>query len=281
MKRKIIITVCCIVFIAALGVTLYPIIANYVNDLYESELQSEYDKKIEELDGQAVSEARKTAEEYNRSLLPVRYTKARLEGASVKYREVLALDKTGIMAYVEIPKIDVDLPVYHTTETEVLEKGIGHLVGSSVPIGGIGSHSVLTGHTGVAGKRLFSDLDQLVLGDVFYIHVLDKTLAYQVDAINVVDPSDTELLCSVDGEDLCTLVTCTPYGVNSHRLLVRGSRISGEEAKEIEKDDTSVPTLATWKKNYLKGILIGIGFSFNLAALIILIVKRRKREKDG
>lgn len=282
MKRKIIIAVCCIVFIAALGVTLYPVLANYVNERYESKMLSEYNEQIEQLDEKMIDDAWKEAEEYNLSLLPVRYTKAGLESANVKYKEVLALDKTGIMAYVEIPKIDVDLPIYHTTETEVLEKGVGHLVGSSVPIGGAGSHSVLTGHTGVAGKRLFSDLDQLVLGDVFYIHVLDKTLSYQVDAINVVEPNDTSLLFSIEGQDLCTLITCTPYGVNSHRLLIRGKRIDNEEAKEIEQDSTSAPALATWKKNYLKGIVIGFGCSAILIVLIILTVKRkRKNEKNS
>ena len=185
------------------------------------------------------------------------------------------------MGYVEIPKIDVNLPIYHGTSEEVLQKGIGHLVGSSLPIGGEGFHSVLTGHSGLAGAKLFSDLDQLVPGDTFFLHILGETLAYEVTEINTVLPYETELLLAVPGEDLCTLVTCTPYGVNSHRLLVRGSRVPYEKAMEEALETPKETVRSTWKENYLRGLAIGGGSALGavLLGLAIAWLRRRKRHE--
>lgn len=183
------------------------------------------------------------------------------------------------MGYVEIPKIDVNLPVYHGTSEEVLEKGVGHLIGSSLPIGGEGFHSVLTGHSGLAGARLFSDLDQLALGDCFYLHVLGETLAYEVTEINTVLPYETDLLLAESEEDLCTLVTCTPYGVNSHRLLVRGSRVPYEKAVEVETEKPQESVRSTWKENYLQGLALGGGSALAAVLLWLGIVRLKKRRK--
>ena len=224
MKRTILIVLAAVLLLIASGVTAYPMIANYINDKYQSTIRTEYAQEVEALEDSEIQEARQDAIAYNESLLPIRYDREALQTAAGSYDELLDLHGSGLMGYVEIPKIDVNLPIYHGTSEEVLQKGVGHLVGSSLPIGGEGFHSVLTGHSGLAGKRLFSDLEQLALGDSFYLYVLGETLAYEVTEINRVLPYETELLTTIAGEDLCTLVTCTPYGVNSHRLLVRGSR---------------------------------------------------------
>lgn len=165
----------------------------------------------------------------------------------------------------------------------MLEKGVGHLIGSSLPIGGAGYHSVLTGHSGVAGKRLFSDIDQLREGDVFYLHVLDETLAYQVVETNKVLPHETELLAPVPGEDICTLITCYPYGVNTHRLLVRGSRIPYEAAVEIEEATEDAPVKSTWQEQYLSGLVVGGGIALAviLAGTILGAVYRKRRNRHA
>lgn len=173
------------------------------------------------------------------------------------------------MGYVVIPKISVNLPIYHGTENDSLDRGIGHLLGSSLPVGGESTHSILSGHSGMASQKMFTDLEQLVVGDVFYLHVLNETLAHQVVEINTVLPYDTSLLGIVPGEDLCTLVTCTPYGVNTHRLLVRGSRIPYDEAKAIlESKDMEEPTCSSWEQKYLLGIAWGVLAALGLGLVI-------------
>lgn len=164
------------------------------------------------------------------------------------------------MGYVEIPSIGITLPIYHGTSDATLERGVGHLLGSSLPVGGESTHAVLTAHSGMASMKMFSDLDLLKVGDVFYLEVLGETLAYQVDQIKTVLPHDTTYLGITAGEDQCTLVTCTPFGVNTHRLLVRGSRIPYEEAEEISKEVAErTQQVSTWEKEYLKGLYIGLG----------------------
>ena len=190
------------------------------------------------------------------------------------------------MGYVEIPKIQVNLPIYHGTDAEVLDRGVGHLLGSSLPVGGENTHTILSGHSGMASQKMFTDLDQLAPGDVFYLNVLNETLAYQVTEINTVLPYETELLGIVPGEDLCTLVTCTPYGINTHRLLVCGSRIPYEEAAVMEEETASVePATSTWEAKYLQGLLIGCGAA-GTAGLLMLVAtrickKQSKRRKGG
>ena len=258
-------------FLLALGLTLYPVISNYVNQKYASQIQTTYQEVMEQIDDSALREAKEQADIYNRSLIPgaaEAYSQEGLLAASADYDSQLNLAGNGIMGYVEIPKIRVNLPIYHGTENDSLERGIGHLLGSSLPVGSESTHSILSGHSGMASQKMFTDLEQLTAGDVFYLYVLDETLAYQVVEINTVLPYDTSLLGIAPGEDLCTLVTCTPYGVNTHRLLVRGSRIPYEEAEQLMEETASEEAAAsTWEEKYLQGVMLGIA-----AALVLILV---------
>lgn len=283
MKRKLILILSVLLFMGAVAITAYPMIANYINDKHQSAIRIEYAQEVEALEDSEIRDARQAAIAYNESLKPIQYDREAVQAAAESYDDLLNLHGSGLMGYVEIPKIDVNLPIYHRTSEEVLQKGIGHLVGSSLPIGGEGFHSVLTGHSGLAGKRLFSDLEQLVPGDAFFLHILGETLAYEVTEINTVLPYETELLLAVPGEDLCTLVTCTPYGVNTHRLLVRGLRVPYEKAaEETEKEASKEPARSTWKENYLRGLAIGGGSALGAVLLglgLFLLKKRRNRHE--
>lgn len=281
MKKKIMIGVSILVFLLALVGTLYPVISDYWNTRHQSEVQVEYEKQMESMEDSELTAALEAANAYNAALRPVRYTKAALDAAAVGYDHLLNLYGNGIMAYVEIPKIHVNLPIYHGTTTEVLEKGIGHLTGSSLPIGGVDNHTVLTGHSGVAGQRLFSDLDRLEIGDVFFIRVLNQQLAYEVRAIDTVLPEDTKLLTGVDGKDKCTLVTCTPFGVNTHRLLVQGERIEYEAAEEIAAQTESVQVGSTWKTQYIMGLKLGAEILGFLVVVVLAVLGIRKMRRHG
>ena len=264
-------TICTVLlFLAALCLTLYPLISNYVNQKYASQIHTAYQEVMEQVDDSDLLKAKELANEYNRALVPGAtdaYSQEGLQAASADYGSQLNLAGNGIMGYVEIPKISVNLPIYHGTENDSLERGIGHLLGSSLPIGGESTHSILSGHSGMATQKMFTDLEQLIIGDVFYLHVLDETLAYQVVEINTVLPYDTSLLGIAPGEDLCTLVTCTPYGVNTHRLLVRGSRIPYEEAELLmEETAEEEPAKSTWEQKYIEGLLWGA------AAVLLLLL---------
>ena len=264
-------TICTVLlFLAALCLTLYPLISNYVNQKYASQIHTAYQEVMEQVDDSDLLKAKELANEYNRALVPGAtdaYSQEGLQAASADYGSQLNLAGNGIMGYVEIPKISVNLPIYHGTENDSLERGIGHLLGSSLPIGGESTHSILSGHSGMATQKMFTDLEQLIIGDVFYLHVLVETLAYQVVEINTVLPYDTSLLGIAPGEDLCTLVTCTPYGVNTHRLLVRGSRIPYEEAELLmEETAEEEPAKSTWEQKYIEGLLWGA------AAVLLLLL---------
>lgn len=270
MKKKMF-TICTVLlFLAALCLTLYPLISNYVNQKYASQIHTAYQEVMEQVDDSDFLKAKELANEYNRALVPGAtdaYSQEGLQAASADYGSQLNLAGNGIMGYVEIPKISVNLPIYHGTENDSLERGIGHLLGSSLPVGGENTHSILSGHSGMASQKMFTDLEQLIIGDVFYLHVLDETLAYHVVEINTVLPYDTSLLGIVPGEDLCTLVTCTPYGVNTHRLLVRGSRIPYEEAELlVEETAEEEPAKSTWEQKYIEGLLWGA------AAVLLLLL---------
>ena len=273
MKKKMF-TICTVLlFLAALCLTLYPLISNYVNQKYASQIHTAYQEVMEQVDDAALLRAKELAFAYNRSIVPGAstedaYSQEGLQAASQDYDSQLDVAGNGIMGYVEIPKISVNLPIYHGTENDSLERGIGHLLGSSLPVGGESTHSILSGHSGMASQKMFTDLEQLIIGDVFYLHVLDETLAYQVVEINTVLPYDTSLLGIVPVEDLCTLVTCTPYGVNTHRLLVRGSRIPYEKAEQLMEETASEEAAAsTWEEKYLQGVILGIA-----AALVLILV---------
>lgn len=281
MKRKIL-AWCLFGFLLliAIGVTLYPLISSYVNEKNQAIIRSEYLEEVSAADSAELDAAWDAAAEYNASRKPVRYSNASVSEAGECYEDLLNFKGNGVMGYVEIPKINVYLPIYHGTEGATLEKGVGHLLGSSLPVGGESTHCVLTGHTGMSNQRLFTDLEQLCEGDVFFLHILDRVLAYQVDAIHTVEPYDTALLCGIDSRDLCTLITCTPYGVNSHRLLVRGTRIPYEVAEEIEAQEEPVTeTESVWMQQYLKGLILGVGGLILFAAVILTFVLIRKRRR--
>ena len=229
---------------------------------------------IQQTDDAELRKAKELAVAYNNAITPgaaaeESYSRESLLAASVEYDSLLNVTGEGTMGYVVVPKINVNLPIYHGTGNDSLDRGVGHLLGSSLPVGGESTHAILTGHSGMASQKMFTDLEQLNTGDVFYLQILNETLAYQVVEINTVLPYDTSLLGITHGEDYCTLVTCTPYGVNTHRLLVRGSRIPYEEAEEIEEESiTEEPAESTWETEYVKGIVVGI---IVVVALILFI----------
>ena len=282
MKRILLISLAVLFILAAVLFAAYPAISNYLSDKYQSEVRTDYEAEVREIDDTALRKLRAAAETYNAALAPIQFNREGIAAATVDYHELLNPSGSGIMGYVEIPKIQVNLPIYHGTSETVLEEGVGHLIGSSLPIGGEGTHSVLTGHSGVAGKKLFSDLNQLQVGEVFYIKVLGETLAYEVTEINTVLPHETELLELVQGEDLCTLVTCTPFGVNSHRLLVRGTRVSYQATEELPQKPVTVqtePVKSTWMEQYVTGLIIGgaIAGAAILSFIAVFVVRRRRR----
>ena len=236
---------------------LYPLVGELLSERYHSDVETTYTAAIADADDAELTAQRQAAEQYNAMLSG---TAAITEGGAsappLPYAEQLTVG--GVMAYVDIPKINVYLPVQHGTDAETLERAVGHVVGTSLPVGGSSTHAVLSAHSGMASSKLFSDIDQLTAGDTFYIHVLGDTLAYRIDAINAVLPTDTHLLQIEDGKDLVTLVTCTPFGVNTHRLLVRGHRVpytlEQETAAAAEK-----PAASSWTQHYLAGLGIGLG----------------------
>ena len=283
MKRTTtILTASILVFLTALGITLYPIISNYVNQKYASKIYTEYEEMIQNVDDTSLKDAHRLAEQYNNALAPVSaYEQESLSEASQNYDTLLNMGGNGIMGYVEIPSIQVNLPIYHGTDSETLERGIGHLLGSSLPIGGASTHSVLSGHSGLAGQKMFTDLLQVKEGDVFYLHVLGETLAYQVVSLNTVLPYDTSLLGITPGADLCTLITCTPLAVNTHRLLVTGERIPYESAQEIqaEMQQETTEVESAWEQEYLHGLYIALAIVL-LLMIICCAVAFFGRNKD-
>ena len=287
MKKKIITICAAVLFLMALGLILYPLISNYVNQTYASEIQTAYQELIQQTDDSILQEAKQRAIAYNLAITPGTadaYSEEALLSAAENYDNQLDIAGNGIMGYVEIPKIQVNLSIYHGTDAEVLDRGVGHLLGSSLPVGGENTHTILSGHSGMASQKMFTDLEQLAQGDVFYLNVLNETLAYQVIQISTVLPYETDLLGNVPGEDLCTLVTCTPYGVNTHRLLVRGSRIPYEEAAVMEEGTASVePAASTWEAKYLQGVLLGCAAAggVSVVAFLVMQIKKRSRHHKG
>ena len=285
MKKKVITICAAVLFLTALGLTLYPLISNYVNQKYASEIQTAYQELIQQTDDSILQEAKQRAIAYNLAITPGTadaYSEESLLSAAENYSDQLDIAGNGIMGYVEIPKIQVNLPIYHGTDAEVLDRGVGHLLGSSLPVGGENTHTILSGHSGMASQKMFTDLEQLVPGDVFYLNVLNETLAYQVTEINTVLPYETDLLGIVPGEDLCTLVTCTPYGINTHRLLVRGSRISYEEAAVTEEGTVSTEQAAsTWETKYVQGILWGVAAALGAGTIILTGTRIYRKARNG
>lgn len=273
-KKNIIPT---IVFVIGFGLCSYPLVSSYIERQHQLGAVATYTKEIEKTDGKQLEQALKNAKEYNDEL----YNKSSISTDEIKndifsdeyYHSLLNVTGNGVMGSVEIPNISVNLPIYHGTSDEVLSTAVGHFKNSSLPVGGSNTRAVLTAHRGSPTSRLFTRLDEIEEGDLFYIRVLDETLAYQVSEIEVIEPSDLNKLSIRAGEDLVTLVTCTPYGINSHRLLVTGERVEYKEEAylSIERE------LASPRELFFSAIPF-IVIALIVIHIIIRIIKREVRK---
>ena len=270
-----------LVLVIAFAVLLYPTVSSYVNEKNGSKVVSNYDAESVRLSNAEKEKMLEDARAYNKEMLsnidlidPFSQGEKSLDA---RYESLLNIDGSGMMGYIRIPKIKVEIPIYHGTSESVLQAGVGHFWGTSLPVGGESTHTVLTGHRGLPTKTLFTNMDKLVKGDVFYIKVLDETLAYKVDQILTVLPEETEALSIVPGQDYATLVTCTPYAINTHRLLVRGHRIPYEEAVKIEKNTSTGIELSFTTKVLI--VTLGIIFIGLIIAMLYSLYDKRRRKK--
>lgn len=274
MKRFIHVILIVLMLLGGFGLLLYPTVSNWIEVNFRQLEIGEYQQSVEQMDPAYVTEELEKARVYNDALIGSNIEDPFISGSGIvlpdNYTSILNFD--AIMGHIKIPSINVSLPIGHGTSEEVLKQFVGHLENTAFPIGGKGYHSVLTGHTGLTKAKLFTDLDKLVIGDVFYISVLDQTLTYKVDQILVVEPHKTEALQPVEGEDYVTLVTCTPYGVNSHRLFVRGSRIPYTQTQEIQTQQPVKNQFSWWP------VIITV-FIILLAITRIIIIRRRRRRR--
>lgn len=280
-KRKITVKdiIRLIVLLVACAVLLYPTYSSYLNEKNGSKAISDYDEASVKLSKAEKEQMLEDARAYNQEMLgnidlidPFSQTEPEIDE---RYESLLNVNGSGMMGYLKIPKINLELPIYHGTSESVLQAGVGHFQGTSLPVGGESTHTVLTGHRGLPDKTLFTNLDKMEMGDIFYIKVLDETLAYEVDQILTVLPQDTEELSIVSGEDYATLVTCTPFAINTHRLLVRGHRIPYEEATAKEPDGNIRPKLSMIAKVLI--ITLIIIFIILIGAIIYNAKSRKQR----
>lgn len=284
-KRKNTIIIICFIIVILLGAgaAAYPLIASINNEHTQSLVKTEYAEKLQQLDTSEIDAALAAAREYNKTISTVQIEDVdKIKADLPPYEDLLNLANNGIMGYIEIPAINIDLPIYHGTTGAAMEKGAGHMEGTSLPVGGIGTHAVISAHSGMASAKLFTDLDKLKLGDMFFITVCNQKLAYEVDNIAVVEPTDIDLIRIDTQQDYVTLLTCTPYGVNTHRLLVRGHRVEMAEEAIAEVEEKAEPAASTWIEKYEQGILIGVAIFLGLLliALLVYFTKRLKQRKD-
>ena len=256
----------------------YPPIANFLATKYQKEVVSSYQKVIDNNDKNQIigmiDEAKKYNEGLTQSTIADVFTNPQ-ESLSKEYRNILNTGKDGVMGYLTIPKIGEEIPIYHGTSTKTLQKGVGHLEGSSFPIGGENTHAILSAHRGLPSAKLFTDLDQIKEGDKFYIHILGEVLAYQVEDISIIKPFETEELSLKEGKDYVTLVTCHPYAINTHRLLVRGVRTTYQKKKETLITSPNKAGIST--KIYRVGILVALVI---IIILIIFLIKTKEEKED-
>ena len=270
-KKRILLHVLFLVlFLIGIGAAAYPAFGNWYTEQKRSVVLTEYEKALAKIEDADLTDAFKQAEIYNDAL----FTGEIDEKERPDYGELLCTTEDGIMGYVEIPAIQIRLPIYHGCTENELSKGAGHLPSSSLPVGGKSTHAVLAAHSGRADSKMFTDLDQVKEGDLVYLYVLNKTLTYEVDKITVTTPDDTDAIQIIDGKDLLTLLTCTPYGTNTHRLLVRGHRIFPDETLSTSKPSEAKPEhpdtavhRSTWTNEYRNGLTEGLLF-----ALLILLI---------
>lgn len=273
-----------LLFAAGVGIFIYPALSNYLAQRDQKEIIEEYAHAVEQIDEDGMARQWEMAEEYNETLLgdPVHDPFIPGTGYALpdNYENVLNINKDGVMGYLKIPKIKVDLPIYHGTSEEVLEKGAGHVDVTALPIGGVNRHPVISAHRGLPSAELFTRLDELEEGDYFFLHVLDETLAYKVDQVRVIEPEELEQLQTYHDKDYVTLLTCTPYGVNTHRLLVRGERVPYEEAEEenaAESDNEKDQGIPQWMKEYV--VIIIVGILLLVFAGMVFVTRKRKKKK--
>ena len=280
--KKIRVIFCVIIFMTGLGIASYPFISNMVAQRHASQVVKDYETNVEEMDEEKIDAMKEAAKKYNEQLSNVVSVDDENENneQGESYADLLNIGES--LGYITIPKIDVNLPIYNGTSQDVLSKGVGHMEQSSYPLGGESTHCVLTGHRGLPSAVLFTDLDKLEIGDEFYLHVLDEILAYKVDQIKVVEPNESGDLEIIDGKDYCTLVTCTPYAINSHRLLVRGERTEykGEQDKQTKNQMQTgaltkrIVDVWPWLMGaFLVAVLIESGIFFS-------ILKRKKQDME-
>lgn len=275
MKKRLTTILAVLVFITGLSLLLYPTVSNYFNSLHQSKVVSHYSDALEKMDEAQKQAAIDAAVQYNALLVSndARFTPS--EEETRLYNSLLNADGTGMMGYITIPEIRCKLAIYHSVDDSVLQVGVGHLEGSSLPVGGSSTHCVISGHRGLPSARLFTDIDRLEKGDLFYLHVYGKVLAYEVDKISVVEPEDYGPLEIEEGKDLCTLLTCTPYGINTQRLMVRGHRVvdSLYDESNITSDAARVDTLV---------VASCVGVVLLLVGIIVSKIRRlREREKNN
>lgn len=262
-----------LMLLAGLSLLLYPTVSNYWNSLHQSRAIAAYVEQVAQIDNETFDQLRGQARAYNRTLVGKAYRYDMTRQEREEYLGLLNVSENGIIGYIEIPDIHCELPIYHGTDADALQVGVGHIEGSSLPVGGESTHCAISGHRGLPSAKLFSDLDKLTVGDRFILRVLDDTLTYEVDQIHTVLPGEMDELEIVEGEDYCTLVTCTPYGVNTHRLLVRGHRVENSTDKEparVATDETRTEPLG--KISILLPVLL-------LAILLLLVFLLSKRKK--
>lgn len=278
--KKIKIAFAIVMMISGMGIIAYPFISNKLAEKNASVAIQEYQNTVDEMDQKKLDAAKEAASKYNEQLSNVLLEDASEENdTTVSYVDMLGLGE-GI-GYITIPKIDVNLPIYEGTNDDVLSNGIGHMSQSSFPIGGESTHCVLTGHRGMPGAVLFTNLDQLQVGDYFFLHVLDEILAYQVDQIKVVEPEETSDLEIIPGEDYCTLITCTPYAVNTHRLLVRGVRTEySENDSRVQYQELQTGTLIQRMVDAWQWIVVSLTVVLGGEALLLFLIIKRRRRKE-
>jgi len=278
MKSKLYNILLILVFFVGLSLLLYPTVSNYYMSTHQARIIQDYSQQVGSLEESVYLQQKEAAAAYNRRLFEDGQFSA-YKNMEEEYRAQLSTAANGVMCYVEIPSIGVTLPVMHTTEESVLNRAIGHLEWSSLPVGGENTHCVLSGHRGLPSAELFTNLDSMEYGDVFYVHVLGETLEYWVDQVSVVLPNDYDALSLVEGQDYVTLMTCTPYGINSHRLLVRGTRIHRDAALEHAE---------LYLKNEIRSVDLMVVIPIALVSLSVLVFLvmvltpgKKKKPKKG
>lgn len=264
-----------LLLLAGVSLLLYPSLSDYWNSMHQTRAIASYAETVSQLDTAQYDEMWKAAQDYNRSLAQRETAFALTDEQKAAYESLLDVSGLGVMGYIEIPEIDCSLPIYHGTEESVLQVAVGHLEWSNLPVGGEGTHCVLSGHRGLPSAKLFTNLDKLAVGDTFLLRVLDEVLTYEVDQILIVEPEQVDALGIVPGEDYCTLVTCTPYGINTHRLLVRGHRVENTPSAarmHVTADATQFDPLLVAPVLAIPVLL--------LLLMILLVPKRRRKSRE-